>query len=274
VLVGDEDQLPSVGPGNVLHDLITSEAIETVVLRYVYRQTEQSTIVSGAHRIRSGYVPTFDQRRETFFIEREHPDAIAKVIREVVVTRLPREMRLDPLTQIQVLSPMHDTAIGVRNLNVVLEQDLNPHGRIVSHKGDRVLRLGDKVMQTKNNYTKDVYNGDIGFIASVDDEEALITIRFDDRDVEYAFDELDDIILAYASTIHKSQGSEYDAVVIPVSMQHGRMLQRNLLYTAFTRARRLLVCVGQSAALEYAVNNARISHRNSGLRTLLQRLLR
>jgi exodeoxyribonuclease V alpha subunit len=274
VFVGDADQLPSVGPGNVLHDLIGSETIETVVLHYVYRQAENSTIISNAHRIRTGYSPVFDNRRETFFIEREHGDAIAKTIRELVVTRLPREMKLDPLTQIQVLSPMHDTAIGVRNLNLMLEQDLNPHGRIVSHKGDRAFRLGDKVMQTRNNYDKDVYNGDIGFIDSVDDEEALVMIRFDERLVEYASDELDDLILAYAATIHKSQGSEYDTVVIPVSMQHARMLQRNLLYTAVTRARNMLICVGQQAALDYAVRNSRIARRHSGLRDLLRTRLR
>jgi exodeoxyribonuclease V alpha subunit len=274
VLVGDVDQLPSVGPGNVLGDLIESDTIETVVLHYVYRQAENSSIISNAHRIRSGYVPVFDGRRETFFIEREHPDSIAKMIRDLVVTRLPREMKLDPVAQIQVLSPMHDTATGVRNLNAILEQDLNPRGRIVYQKGDRTFRLGDKVMQTRNNYTKDVYNGDIGLIDLVDDEEALVRIRFDDRTVEYAFDELDDLILAYAATIHKSQGSEYDVVVIPVSMQHARMLQRNLLYTAVTRARSMLICVGQMAALEYAVSNTRIARRNTGLKDLLKQTLR
>ena len=273
VLVGDVDQLPSVGPGNVLHDLIGSETIETVILHYIYRQAENSTIISNAHRVRSGYAPVFDNQRETFFIEREHPESIAKTIREVVVTRLPREMGINPLTEIQVLSPMHDTAIGVRNLNHILEQDLNPHGRIVFHKGDRIFRIGDKVMQTRNNYTKDVFNGDIGFIESMDDEEAQVMIRYEDRLVEYAFDELDDLVLAYAATIHKSQGSEYDVVVLPLSMQHARMLQRNLLYTAVTRAKRMLICVGQSSALEQAVRNARLARRHSGLRELVHRAL-
>ena len=272
VLVGDSDQLPSVGPGNVLHDLIASEAIETVVLHYIYRQAEHSSIVSNAHRIRSGFAPV-DDRRETILIEKEHGEAIAKTIREVVVTRLPRQMQFDPLTQIQVLSPMHDTVIGVRNLNTVLEQDLNPHGRIVYNKGDRIFRLGDKVMQTRNNYSKNVYNGDIGFIEAVDDEEAVVMIRFDDDLVAYAFEELDDLLLAYAATIHKSQGSEYDVVVMPISMQHARMLQRNLLYTAVTRARRMLICVGQKAALEYAARNTRITRRHSGLREFVRQAL-
>ncbi|MBL0173706.1 MAG: ATP-dependent RecD-like DNA helicase [Ignavibacteria bacterium] len=272
VFVGDVDQLPSVGPGNVLRDMIASGQIETVSLHVIYRQAEDSRIVSNAHRVRTGFAPVFGQ--DCFFIEEEQPEGIARTIRDVVVQRIPREMHFDARTQIQVLSPMHGTVAGVQHLNEMLQKDLNPAGRLIAQRGDRAWHVGDKVMQTRNNYDKDVFNGDMGFIDSVDNDEGVALLRFDDRVVRYAIDELDDVTLAYAVTIHKSQGSEYDVVVIPLTLQHRVMLQRNLLYTAMTRARRLLVLIGQRAALSHAVQNDRIALRYSGLRDAIRAFLR
>lgn len=267
VLVGDADQLPSVGPGNVLADLIACGRIDVVRLTVIFRQEEASRLVTNAHRMRSGFMPVFE--RDTFLLECDHAETIAQRIREVVAERLPREMGFDPVKDIQVMAPMHATPAGVRQLNAMLQQALNPAGRIVLRRGDRIWRLGDKVMQTRNNYDKDVFNGDIGFITALDDDEALVDIRFDDRQVSFTFDEMDDLVHAYAITIHKSQGSEYTVVVLPLTMQHRIMLQRNLVYTAMTRARRLLVFVGQRKALEYAVANDRRSTRYSALRERL-----
>lgn len=178
------------------------------------------------------------------------------------------------MDDIQVLSPMHKTDAGVRNVNVLLQHILNPRGNIFLRKGDRAYRVGDKVMQTKNNYEKDVFNGDIGFITSADMEESTCNITFDQRIVEYGFDELDDVTLAYCVTIHKSQGSEYKVVIIPVTMQHRIMLQRNLIYTAMTRAKKFLVFVGQRSALMYAIKNDRIARRYSSLKDRIVHALR
>ncbi len=268
VLVGDADQLPSVGPGNVLADLLACDRIEAVRLTVIFRQEEASRLITNAHRMRTGFMPVFE--RDTFLLECDHAETIAQRLREVVAERLPREMGFDPLKDIQVLSPMHATAAGVRHLNGVLQEALNPTGRVVLRRGETAWRLGDKVMQTRNNYDKDVFNGDIGFILALDDEEALIQVGFDDRRVSFTFDEMDDLALAYAITIHKSQGSEYNVVVLPITIQHRVMLQRNLVYTAMTRARRLLVFIGQKKALSYAVGNDRQHARYSGLRDRLQ----
>ncbi len=268
VLVGDADQLPSVGPGIVLADLIACDRIGLVRLTVIFRQEEASRLVTNAHRMRSGFMPVFE--RDTFLLDCDHAETIAQRIREVVAERLPREMGFDPVKDIQVMAPMHATPAGVRNLNAILQEALNPSGRIVLRRGERIWRLGDKVMQLRNNYDKDVFNGDIGFITALDDEEALIDIRFDDRQVAFTFDEMDDLVHAYAITIHKSQGSEYTVVVLPLTMQHRIMLQRNLVYTAMTRARRLIVFVGQRKALEYAVANDRRSTRYSALQERLR----
>ncbi|MDH7515310.1 MAG: ATP-binding domain-containing protein, partial [Bacteroidota bacterium] len=195
---------------------------------------------------------------------------IASLVVDIVVRRIPREMGYDPVTAIQVLSPMYTTQAGVDHLNLRLRRELNPHGSLILHKGEDSWHIGDKVMQTKNDYGKDVFNGDIGRIVGADDEEALVTVRFDERDVVFAYDELSSLTHAYAITIHKSQGSEYDVVVLPVTMQHRIMLQRNLLYTAMTRARKLLVCVGQRSALEYGVRNERPAFRHTRLAEALR----
>jgi len=272
VFVGDSDQLPSVGPGDVLRDMIESKELETISLHTIFRQAESSSIITNSHRMREGFLPVFG--KETFFMEADHGETIARIIREVVVERIPREMNYNAMHDIQVLSPMHNTAAGVRHLNTILQKDLNGTGRVFYQKGEKMWRLGDKVMQTKNNYEKDVYNGDIGFILSADQEEGEVTISFDNRPIVYKYEELDDLVLAYAITIHKSQGSEYNVVVVPVTMQHRIMLQRNLVYTAMTRAKELLVFVGQRSALQYAVHNETISTRFSSLKNALNHGLR
>ncbi len=271
VLVGDADQLPSVGPGNVLRDLIASESFDTVSLTMVFRQAADSSIVSNAHRVNHGEMPVFG--KETFFIEQQTPEAIASTIREIVVERIPREMGYDPLRDIQVLSPMHQTVAGVRNLNQILKQDLNPAGTAIVQRGQKSFAIGDKVMQVSNNYEKDVFNGDIGFIGGWDEDEGEVYLQFDDRTVTYTLDDLDQLVHAYATTIHKSQGSEYEIVVLPLTMQHRIMLQRNLIYTAMTRAKTMLVFVGQQQALRIAVQKATVRNRNSMLRRRILEIL-
>ncbi len=272
VLVGDVDQLPSVGPGNVLRDIIDAGCAETTALHLNYRQGVDSRIVSNAHRVREGFMPVFE--RDTFFVDAETPEETATLVRDIVAHRIPREMGFEPVSHIQVLTPMHGTAAGVAALNAALRTELNPHGRVVYRKGEQTWHIGDKVMQVRNDYEKDVFNGDIGIISSVDPEESRAIVSFDDgRVVAYSFEELADLVHAYAITIHKSQGSEYDVVVLPLVLQHRIMLQRNLLYTAMTRARSLLVLVGQRQALATAVRNERIARRFSGLRDTLRRAL-
>lgn len=264
VFVGDSDQLPSVGPGNVLYDLIMSRQIPIVTLKTIFRQAQESAIITNSHRIREGATPVF--RKDCFFVEVEENDHIPQMIEEIVAVRIPNEMGYKPMQDIQVITPMHKTSSGVINLNAVLQNVLNKHGQVFHRKGDRAFRVGDKVMQTKNNYEKDVFNGDIGFITSVDYDETQCTILFDQRSVVYSFDELDDVTLAYCITIHKSQGSEYKVVIIPMTMHHRIMLQRNLMYTAMTRAKELLVFVGQRSALNVAIRNDRIAQRYTTLR--------
>ncbi len=263
VLVGDPDQLPSVGPGNVLHDLITSECIEVIALRQIFRQEETSSIVVNAHRVRQGLTPNFGG--ETLLVEAATGEAIVERISQLVTGDLFWGRPFDPLRDIQVLSPMHNTLAGVRHLNTVLQRLLNRDGRTVLQRNDQVWRSGDKVMQIRNDYEKDVFNGDIGFILGRTEADDGIVIDFDGREVVVSFEEMDAVVHAYAITIHKSQGSEYRAVIVPVTMQHRIMLQRNLLYTAMTRARTLLVFVGQKHALAQAINNNRVVDRRSGL---------
>lgn len=272
VLVGDVDQLPSVAPGNVLADLIDSQYIETVRLHYVFRQEETSSIISNAHRVNDGFMPVFG--RETFFIEEETAGSVAEIIRDIVERRLPKQYGSDPLRDIQVLTPMHKTAVGTRNLNGLLQHALNPYGRIIYQSGERTFRIGDKVMQTKNDYERDIYNGDIGVIQSFDEDESETLIDFDGRGAVYDTEAMEHVTLAYAMTIHKSQGSEYDIVVLPMTMEHRIMLQRRLLYTAMTRAKHILVFVGQKKALEFAVYNAHVRPRYSSLRERLIEHLR
>ena len=272
VFVGDSDQLPSVGPGNVLHDMIASGCIPSITLKTIFRQAQESAIITNSHRALEGNAPIF--RKDCFFVDAETTEEIPQLLEDIVARRLPQEMGFHPMDDIQVLSPMHKTDAGVRNVNVLLQNILNPRGNVFLRKGDRAYRVGDKVMQTKNNYEKDVFNGDIGFITSADMEESTCKIIFDQRTVEYGFDELDDVTLAYCVTIHKSQGSEYKVVIIPVTMQHRIMLQRNLIYTAMTRAKKFLVFVGQRSALMYAIKNDRIARRYSSLKDRMVQTLR
>jgi exodeoxyribonuclease V alpha subunit len=271
VLVGDVDQLPSVGPGTVLRDVIASQAVPTVRLTEIFRQAARSLIVINAHRIHDGELPELGQRtegggedtRDFFFVEEDDPSRAAGVVRDLVTVRLPRRYGLHPL-EVQVLSPMHRGELGAANLNQLLQESLTAGAPSLT-RGARLFRAGDKVMQVRNDYDKEVWNGDIGRIQTVDAGGAGLTVRFDDRDVEYDLDDIDQLALAYAATVHKSQGSEYAAVVIPVHTQHFVMLQRNLLYTAVTRGKRLVVLVGSRKALGIAVRNAEIALRCSGL---------
>jgi len=269
-LVGDVDQLPSVGPGSVLLDVIASGAVPVVWLKTVFRQAARSGIVTNAHRINQGEYPAWNAE-DFFFVERKDPAKALDTIVELVTARIPRKFGLDPKRDLQVLAPMHRGEAGVARLNEALQEALNPQGAPVPRKG---LRVGDKVMQLRNDYELDVYNGDIGQIASVDADAAELCVEFDDgRVVLYAFDNLDNLTLAYAATVHKAQGSEYPGVVIPLLPQHYMLLQRNLLYTAVTRGKRLVVIVGAPKAVGMAVRNDKIARRNSHLAERLRNAL-
>ncbi len=275
LLVGDIDQLPSVGPGMVLRHVIESKVVPVVRLTEVFRQAAHSRIITNAHRINEGQmpeVPAKGRESDFFFIERNEPDQIASTLVEMVKTRIPARFRLDPIGDIQVLCPMNKGSLGIRELNVRLQQELNP-ARADEPSVEKFgwqFRPRDKVIQTENDYDKDVFNGDIGQIVKIDSVEREVTIRFDQREVVYDYGELDEISLAYAITIHKSQGSEFPAVVIPLAMQQYLLLQRNLVYTGITRGKKLVVLIGQRKALAMAVKNNRTENRFSGL---LARLL-
>jgi exodeoxyribonuclease V alpha subunit len=274
VLVGDQDQLPSVGPGSVLSDLIESQAIGSVRLTTVFRQAETSWIVRAAHAVNRGELPeaATDPSGDFFFIEAEAPARILNRLTAVVRDRLPARFELEPCRDVQVLTPMNRGELGTRNLNSVLQEMLNPPdgGPEVDRYG-YTFRQGDKVIQTLNDYQKDVFNGDIGRISVIDEEDQELTVDFDGRPVVYDFNELDTLGLAYALTIHKSQGSEYPAVVIPLSTQHFPMLRRNLLYTGITRGRRVVVLIGTKRSLALAVGREDTARRYSGLRRRLAR---
>ena len=256
IWVGDVDQLPSVGPGQVLKDLIESGVCEVVRLTEIFRRGDLSLITDYAHQIKEGRAPEFSAEAEdVFFVEREDPAEAAETIREIVVERIPKRFGLNPKTDVQVLTPMHRGDLGATNLNALLQSALNPGGEAVQRYG-RSFGRGDKVMQVRNNYDKDVYNGDIGFISRLSTEDQRVDVEFDGRRVPYEFSDLDELVLAYAVSIHKSQGSEYPAVVIPLHTQHYVMLQRNLLYTGITRGKRLVVLVGTKRALSIAIRNA------------------
>ncbi len=271
LLVGDADQLPSVGPGNVLRDLLRSEALPTVRLTELFRQAQQSRIIVNAHRINSGHMPStkIEANSDFFFMQEEDPVRVQQLVIDLVQRRLPARYHLNPISDIQVLAPMYKGAAGVKILNERLQAQLNPSSSAQVEWDDRILRVGDKVMQTRNDYDKGVFNGDVGFIRRIDRENATVNVEFIEEAgplfVEYAFHELEELVLAYAVTVHKSQGSEYAAIVLPLVKEHRMLLQRNLLYTAITRAKRLCVIVGQPSALELAVHNNRVSLRNTGL---------
>ena len=257
LFVGDIDQLPSVGPGQVLADLIASGAVPVVRLTEVFRQAARSRIIVNAHRVNAGELPELDRApgpdRDFYFVPADDGVAAAERVRELVASRMPRRFGLDPIRDIQVLCPMNRGAAGARSLNLALQAALNPAGERRVERFGWTFAPGDKVMQIENDYDREVYNGDIGAVVDVDTELGELRARFDDRDVAYGFGELDALVPAYATTIHKSQGSEYPAVVIPLVTEHYIMLQRNLLYTGLTRGRRLVVLVGQPRAVAFAV---------------------
>ena len=258
LLVGDIDQLPSVGPGQVLADVIASGAVPVVRLTEVFRQAAQSRIITNAHRINQGLIPDLTPpgaESDFYFVQADDPESAVGRIVELVKTRIPRRFGLDPIRDIQVLCPMNRGGVGARSLNIELQSALNPAGDRKVERFGWTFAPGDKVMQIENDYDKEVYNGDIGFVSGVDPEEGELTASFDGRSLTYGFGELDTLVPAYAATIHKSQGSEYPAVVIPLMTQHYAMLQRNLLYTGVTRGKRLVVLVGQKKAVAIAVRN-------------------
>jgi exodeoxyribonuclease V alpha subunit len=268
LLVGDVDQLPSVGAGDVLRDLVRCGRVPVMRLTQIFRQAADSHIIANAHRVNQGKMPVFDKAAHDFFLfAQADPDAAADWVVDVVQNRIPRKFGLNPLEDVQVLAPMHRGAVGVGNLNGRLQAALNPSspGKPERQVGGRVFRVGDRVMQIRNNYQKDVFNGDIGRIVDMDVENQTLTVEIDDRPVFYDWVEADELQHAFAVSIHKAQGSEFPAVVIPMLTQHYLMLQRNLLYTAITRARQLCVLVGTRRAVGIAVRNATVARRWSGL---------
>jgi exodeoxyribonuclease V alpha subunit len=264
VLVGDVNQLPSVGPGNVLGDIIDSGTAGVVRLTEVFRQAAESGIIVNAHRINQGEAPELRNTEpglsDFYFIRRDDPEEAAQLIVELVAERIPTRFRLHPVDDIQVLTPMHKGSAGVEELNLRLQEALNRRDAWVK-RGERRFYLGDKVMQLRNNYDKDVFNGDMGRICFLDPEAKELTVRYDDKNILYSFDELDEITTAYAISVHKAQGSEYPAVVMPVLVQHYMLLQRNLLYTGVTRGKKLVILVGSPKALNIAVRNNRTHRR-------------
>jgi exodeoxyribonuclease V alpha subunit len=272
ILVGDVDQLPSVGPGSVLLDVIRSQAAGVVRLVHIFRQAQASLIVTNAHRVNRGEMPVLAPASETadfFFIERREPEEVLATVKQLVAQRIPARFGLHSSNDIQVLTPMHRGLLGAANLNRELQELLNPGGAAIA-RSSRVFRVGDKVMQIRNNYELEVFNGDIGRIESADEVERSVWVRYDARLVRYDAADLDELVLAYACSIHKAQGSEYPCVVLPLHTQHYVMLQRNLLYTALTRARRLVVVVGTRRALAIAVRNDRVDARFTRLASLLR----
>ena len=269
VFVGDIDQLPSVGAGNVLRDIIDSQRIPVVRLVRIFRQAQKSRIVMNAHTINQGRFPDTSNGRDTdfFFMREDDPERAAETIVRLVKERLPRAYRESP-DRIQVLTPMQRGVVGAANLNLLLQQALNPSGPSLG-RGGYTYRQGDRVMQLRNNYAKEVFNGDQGYIREVDTEDRMLTVDFDGKKVEYDVTELDELTLAYATTIHKAQGSEYPIVVMPVLMTHFVMLQRNLIYTGITRAKKICVLIGATKALAYAVRNVSVLKRNTSLRERL-----
>ena len=273
LLVGDVDQLPSVGPGSVLSDILNSGAVPSIKLTHIFRQGERSQIVEQAHRINDGLMPRWPKDLNTnsdfYVITVDEPERAAEIIVELFAERIPRRFGFDPMKEIQVLNPMNRGSVGSTALNAGLQERVNPTGAAVTRFG-RTFRVGDRVLQTVNDYDKGVFNGDLGWITDVNLDAAVLKVEFDDEVVDYGFSELDELLPAYAISVHRSQGSEYPAVIIPVTTQHYLMLQRNLLYTGVTRARRLVVLVGSVKAIGIAVRNNKAIERNSGLRGRLR----
>lgn len=258
VLVGDVDQLPSVGPGSVLNDIITSGCVRTVRLDEIFRQSTKSMIIVNAHRVNAGEMPFFEkhtgQGHDFFFVDIEDPDEVLRYVVRLCRDVIPTRFGLHPVSDVQVLTPMHRGIVGVSNMNERLQEALNASTDGISRAG-RFFKRGDKVLQTRNNYEKDVYNGDIGTVIAMDREVQELRVDFEGKVVSYDFNEMDELILAYAISVHKSQGSEYPAVVMPILTQHYLLLQRNLLYTAITRGKKLVYLVGTKKALSIAIRN-------------------
>jgi exodeoxyribonuclease V alpha subunit len=274
ILVGDVNQLPSVGAGNVLADIISSKLVPVVELDQIFRQAQLSRIIVNAHRINQGILPlekpSFgkNEKQDFFFIEKDEPEKVLQIIITLVTVRIPKRFNLNPFDDIQILTPMHRGIVGAGNLNRQLQAALNQNTLEV-HRGERIFRVDDKIMQIRNNYDKDIYNGDMGRIEYIDKEGRQIGAVFEGRRVNYDFSELDEILPAYAISVHKSQGSEYPAVVMPILTQHYLLLQRNLIYTAVTRGKQLVVLVGSKKALAIAVKNTRTQNRYTHLRRRL-----
>jgi len=276
VMVGDAHQLPPVGPGNMLADLITSEAITVFYLKTIFRQARESSIIVNAHCVRNGDFPELNALKDElhhdtdfYFIDQQTPEDVVSSIIDLCTKRLPDKFGLDPARDIQVLSPMHKGIAGTINLNKALQTRLNTHTSSLSHNGNR-FKINDKVMHLKNNYQKDVFNGDIGTITTIDKANSLLSVDFYGRNVDYDINEVDELSLGYAISVHKSQGSEYPAVILPLITQQYVMLQRNLLYTAITRAKKLVVLIGTKKALAIALKNNKPQMRRSGLAARLQ----
>jgi len=278
VLVGDAYQLPSVGPGNVLKDIIASDCLPVVELTDIFRQARSSRIVVNAHHILQGRMPELKHPKpeqpasDFYFIEQEEPEKVLDLILTLVSERIPRRFQFDPMNDIQVLSPMHKGVVGATNLNRKLQDILNPDGTEWV-RGETAFRIGDKVMQIRNNYEKKIYNGDIGRVAHIDRTTQEMTVAYEDRSVIYGPADTDEIILAYAISVHKSQGSEFPVVIIPVLTQHYVLLQRNLIYTAVTRGKRLVVIVGTRKAMAIGVQNDQTRRRYTRLKERLQNLM-
>ena len=266
VFVGDIDQLPSVGPGNVLADIISCGCFPVIKLNTIFRQAQRSDIVKNAHLINAGKFPSLNNGKQTdfFFVETDNYEDVPSIIVGLCKERLAKFFKADPIHDIQILCPMNRTVSGAANLNTVLQNELNPGARSIK-RGGIEYRLGDKVMQVRNDYEKNVFNGDIGVITAVEPDTGDVIVMFDGREVAYELSDLDELVLSYAVTIHKSQGSEYPIVIMPFTMQFYVMLQRNLLYTGITRAKKAIVLVGEKRAIGAAVANAEVKSRNSGL---------
>ena len=266
IMVGDIDQLPSVGSGNVLRDIIDSGTVPVVRLTRIFRQAQTSRIITNAHKINQGIFPDISNGRNAdfFFIKQEDPELTAQEIVNIVKNRIPKAYHYNT-NDIQVLVPMQRSVVGATNLNVILQEAINPVGESLSRDGYK-YRNGDKVMQIRNNYEKEVFNGDIGVVENVSIEDRSLTVLFDGRSVTYEDSELDELTWAYATTIHKAQGSEYPVVVIPLLMTHSVMLQRNLVYTGITRAKKICIIVGTTKALAYSIHNMVVLKRNTKLK--------
>jgi exodeoxyribonuclease V alpha subunit len=267
LLVGDVDQLPSVGAGDILRDLIASGVTAVVRLELIFRQAADSLIVRNAHRINQGKMPETPKNAKDFFLfVKQDPGEASELLIDIIARRIPLKFNLDPMDDVQVLAPMYNGILGVNQLNLTLQSTLNPPGKKAERRiGGRVFRVGDKVMQTVNNYDKNVYNGDIGRIMAMDIVQQTITVNIDGAPVVYDFLETDELVHAFAISVHKSQGAEYPCIVMPLATQHYLMLQRNLLYTAVTRAKKLVILVGTRKALSIAIKNNKVAERHTAL---------